>query len=365
MDKSQVIGLLKNIPINTDINYTVALKEFVLDNDMYNFRDVLVEIMNSNETLEVKFSAFYSLVIIYREYGDYSQLIKLVDDYGTPFESIKLYDIVLSIYYRNKLILGDKSVYHNAIKYAQNACTSLPTNLAIKHHYAETIAFIVEENLEVSNEELNMAIEHLEEVIRVYRSHAKYYCTKGRLLAALGDYDTAIHNINRALDLETANNKDAMIRIGQYNYHLLRIQMLKSNGTLDLKIHDFNEITKQSNLKITDLMNNVESMKTQYLEYLAFFSSVLAFIMITINVAINIDDYGKAIGLVIIIAGVLTIAFTLFRIMLPFTINDKYYILKIVICIISSIVLICIGLLFGYGILDYYIKNKIMGLKTL
>ena len=361
MNETQVISILSGMPGNEDDNYTIKLKDFVIDKDMINNQNVLYNIMNSQQSLEIKFSAFYSLKIVYREYGNYSKLIELVDNHGAPFRNIKLYNIVLSTYYRNKVILGEKEWGSAAIRYAELACVSSPTNLAIKHHYAEIIAFMLEEDLEVTQEEISRAIDRSDDVIAVYSKHAKYYCTKGRLLAARGDYIAAIKCINTALGLEVVNDKDSMIRIGQYNYYLLRVHMLENNLFLDDKIKEFDDNMDKSNSKVNTLMQNVEDMKTRYLEYLAFFSSVLAFIMVTINVAINVEDFNRAVGLILVLAGALVVTFILFRVLLPYSEQDKNIILKTILCIIFAIILIVIGIGCGNETVIQHI-NKILSL---
>lgn len=360
MTEQEVRDLLATMPENEDDDYTIMLKDFVINYDMINNQSILYNILNSQETPEIKFSAFYSLKIIYREFGSYSKLIELVDNYGIQYKNIKLYDIVLSTYYRNKVILGEKEWESLAIKHAELACESSPDNLAIKHHYAEIIALMLEENLEVSQLEINRAIDRLDDVIAIYNKHAKYYCTKGRLLAAKGEYNLAIKNINKALDLETVNDKDSMIRIGQYNYYLSRVHMLQNNLMLDEKVKMFDKDTEAANSKIKMLIENVDDMKTRYLEYLAFFSSVLAFIMVTINVAINIENFSRAVGLILVLAGALVITFVLFRLLLPYTNKDKFVVLKTILCLIVAILLILIGVSCGNNMLNEFV-NKVLG----
>lgn len=362
MNKNHVIDILSNMPINEADDFTIKLKDFVIEKDMIKNQNLLYAIMESKQDLQIRFAAFYALKIIYRKYGNYSKLIEFVDRYGEPFRNFKLYDIVLSTYYRNKIILGEKEWGRAAIKHAETACMASPTNLAIKHHYAETVVFLLEENLEVTQDEISKAIDRLDDVIAVYNRHAKYYCTKGRLLAAKKEYKSAIKSINKALGLEVVNDKDAMIRIGQYNYYLLRVHMLENNLMLDDKIQEFDDSMEKSNLQVNMLMQNIEDMKTRYLEYLAFFSSILAFIMVTINVAISVEEFNKAVGLILVLAGALVITFVLFRVLLPYSSYDKHIFIKTFICIIASIFLIVIGIACGNEFMERYINNIILGI---
>lgn len=76
-------------------------------------------------------------------------------------------------------------------------------------------------------------------------SRPKYYCTLGRLFASLGDYNQGMKNVKKALDFERGDNKDSLIRIGQYNYYLLQIKMLIENDKVDSKMGKFNSDFEQ------------------------------------------------------------------------------------------------------------------------
>lgn len=335
------------MPSNLDDVYTIKLKGFAISQEIQDNMQLLYDILESGFDVKLKFSAFYSLLIIYREFGKYSKLIELVDMYSMHFVRIPLYNVVLSIYYRYKIILGEKEWGADAVRYAEIACDKLPTNIAVKHHYVETVVFEIEENIQVDNEHINKALERITDVISVYNTTAKYYCTKGRLLAIKEEYQDAISNINRALDLEDSNSKDAMIRIGQYNYYLLHVKVQQNLSVIDDYISDFDDKVSQTEMNILKMYDDVDDLKTKYLEYLSFFSSILAFIMITTNIAINVQDFNKFVGMIVVIAGALIISFSIFRFLLPYSRKDKHIIIKTIVALIISISFIAFGLLLG------------------
>ena len=131
-------SLLSKLPSEDDDNYTIALKNIVLENDFFNRVSDLETYLNSPSS-QYGFAAFYSLLIICRELNYYSKYNSYVDKYGERFNTYKLYQVVLSTFYRNKGILGEKDKFRYAIRFAEAACEALPTNLAVKHHYAAMV----------------------------------------------------------------------------------------------------------------------------------------------------------------------------------------------------------------------------------
>lgn len=341
----QTIGsLLATLPNENDDNYTIVLKTIVLDNDLIAQENNVEEYLNTTSSPSKKFAAFYLLLIICREYNNYSKYNFYVDKYANQFAKYKLYKIVLSTYYRNKGILGEKDEYKRAIKFAEEACAELPTNVAVKHHYAAILVSAIEEGIDVQDTDISKAISRLDDVIFAFPKHAQYYCTQGRLFAATGNYNRGIVNLKKALDLETGTDKDSMIRIGEYNYYLLQIKMMMENDQVDKKIGDFNS-------EFREIEHNLDSIKTQYLEYLAFFSSILAFILASINIISKMDEFNKCAGIILMFAGSLIIVFCIFRMLLYFSTKIKFGTLKIVICYFFGISLLVGGFIIGNRIL--------------
>jgi hypothetical protein len=114
-------SLLAHLPGENDNNYTFELKKIVLDNDLLtreeNLEDYLKDIHSNH-----RFAAFYALLIICREYNNHSKYNSYVDKYAGEFNGYKLYKIVLSTYFRNKAILGERDEYKRAIKDPGASC---------------------------------------------------------------------------------------------------------------------------------------------------------------------------------------------------------------------------------------------------
>ena len=155
-------------------------------------------------------------------------------------------------------------------------------------------------------------------------------------------------NVKKALDFERGDNKDSLIRIGQYNYYLLQIKMLIENDKVDSKMGKFNSDFEQ-------MENDLDGMKTQYLEYLAFFSSVLAFVLITVNIVISVDDFNKCAGIVLMFAGALVVVFGVFRMLLYYSSKIKFGILKTIFSYVIGLLLLIAGFIIGNQLYVYWL----------
>ena len=127
-----------------------------------------------------------------------------------------------------------------------------------------------------------------------------------------------------------------MIRIGQYNNYLLQIKLMMETEQIDKKFDGYSS-------KFQEMKNDLDSIKTQYLEYLAFFSSVLAFILASVNIVIQIDDFNKSAVLMLMFAGVLIIVFSIFRMLLYFLTKIRFGVIKLVICYFFGTAFIIVG----------------------
>lgn len=344
------VRLFSQLPNSENDQYTVLLKKTVIENDLYSYNEDLEHYLSDVGNTQFRFAAFYALLIIARQKNNYTSYNSIVDRYGDEFYQEKLYKIVLSTYYRNKFILGEKTAYRLAIKNAEDACSILPSNLAVKHHFAELVALVCEENETKNQEQIDLAISRLDDVIVAFPKHAKYYSTRGRLFAFSGKWMESITDIRKALDLEVADDKESLVRIGQYNYYLLQARMLMESDGIDSKIKGFNSEFKM-------IERDLDSLKTQYLEYLAFFSSVLAFILATVNILTQVDDFSKCAGLILMFSGSLITVFMLFRMLISFSAERKHGRFALCFCIVMGIFLMACGYLVGNHYIDSVIAH--------
>lgn len=331
---------LENLPPADGDTYTRELRSIVLDNDLVSQEWAVEDYFLNASSPEQRFAAFYMLLIICREYRNYTRYNHYVDDYAEEFKDYALYLIIRSTYYRHKAILGEKDGYRKAIEFAEKACQALPTNAAVKNHYASVVASALEENINVDPVDIQKATERLAAAMKRYPKDAKYFCTRGRILAATRDYDGGIRDLRKALDLESGTTKDSMNRVGEYNYYLLQIKITKENEHAEKRTEQYTE-------QYNEITRNMDSMKTQFLEYLAFFSSILAFLLSTFSVASRMDNFNQCAGIILMSAGALALIFGLFRMLLYFSTERNVWFRKVMACCIAGLGLLVAGFLVG------------------
>ena len=79
---------------------------------------------------------------------------------------------------------------------------------------------------------------------------------------------------------------------------------------------------------------------------LAFFSSVIALIITSVNVAINVEGYYQVAGLLMILAAILIIAFVVLKLLINFF-EDSKEVLRIFFSLVLAVALLGIGLYVG------------------
>ena len=87
-------------------------------------------------------------------------------------------------------------------------------------------------------------------------------------------------------------------------------------------------------------------MQTRYLELLAFFSAILALILSVIEIVADFSEFNAAVGLIMVMGGVLILGFGVLRILITYN-NDKMNWKKYMCVFFSGILMICLGYLVG------------------
>ena len=148
---------------------------------------------------------------------------------------------------------------------------------------------------------------------------ATYYITLARLELIDNNFEDSNAHILYAIDIE--NDR---ARIPEYNDLLLKVEYKKT----------INELTRKSN-QITDILND---NKTNILEYLAFFSGIIAFLISSGNIAVNNPEI--AMKLILLMLGALLIGFSAFTLLIQ---NNNKKILSVIITTIIGIILIILS----------------------
>jgi tetratricopeptide (TPR) repeat protein len=213
-------------------------------------------------------------------------------------------------------------------------------NAGVVHNFAETIASAYEESdvstkSFIKNEWLEKANEAIDLAINLDSTYAKYYCTKGRLLAIEEKYDEAKESIRRAIDIEDSGKIDYVIRLGNYQYYLLLVQNNQYNKLIDDQMI---ENQKTMNKTVEDIDNKLKETNIKNLEFLGFFAAIVSFTIGSIQI-INNQTFESAMNLIIVLFAALLSVFSAFGFMLN---GLKKNSIPNVIVFVIGVTLICV-----------------------
>ena len=359
---------LKSAPKTDNPEYTIFLRNLVMSyelNDLYEYFVPIIEDPDIDK--DIRFSAYYSCSIYFRRNNKFEEMIKLADNYARYFINYALNDIVLSFKYRyTALSYSSSDMMYKAISYACSAKKKIEHHKAILHHYAETIATGLDHDF-IGDEEregfIQEAINAINESIELWNTepaqikYAKNYATLGRLYIHKCEYDMGSYYITKALNYENGDNKDSLNRIIKYNNYLYNSQFQKSILVLHKQANEMSErlniVTQNYENKINEVTKELNDSKLRFLEFLAFFSSIIAFIMCTITLFVNSANFYIAVYFVIVLGGIIILSFSIFSMTLEVTtkINKNHTIFTII--IILSLSLILAGIFLGYHFVQH------------
>lgn len=195
-------------------------------------------------------------------------------------------------------------------------------NVGCQHALADAVALILEEDQvspnkylkdeNVRNEWLDKGERAVNVAIKWKPEYAKYYCTRGRLLALRGKYDEALRSIAEAIDLEKARGKDYALRIGLYQAHMQQIrgrnQLMGMEAMMKEKMLEYEKKMEEE---------SHQSM-VKNLEFLGLFSGIVSFTIGSISIAGAVAEQSMlgAAGLIVVLMGALLGVFSGFGIIL-------------------------------------------------
>lgn len=203
-------------------------------------------------------------------------------------------------------------------------------NIGAEHAYCEVIA-MMHENREdeidsdtavkkILDVHLDKALLAIDGILRKEPQYAKYFCTKGRLLAVKKRYTEAIQNITTAIAIEDSTRTDYTLRVNQYQIYLQQtknMQVLdRTEQHLHEKIRQFEDILEQQSKE--SLVKNME--------YLGLFAGIISFTIGSIGISTSVaaQSLEAAAGLIIVLLGALLCVFSGFGFILH-GLNRKSY----------------------------------------
>jgi tetratricopeptide (TPR) repeat protein len=325
---------IKQLPEESRREYELAITKLVTQKQNPEFTYWLKQLME-NEDETIAYDAFVCLNIYYRRDHDYTQLELLINSQRSRFQHhISFSHIELLSLIGNA---RKEPTMANLIQGHQNI-SKMPSNAGILHIFADLTATYYElkdtyqntkteviENGEAENmqkqEWLSKAFYAVEEAIQL-QNYAKFFCTRGRILALMGNFDEAMESIKDAIDFEDSSERDYAIRIGNYQYHKLSILARMQNQQIKNLVEHYEKRIKQENQKVQqelmDTTKKIENSTIKNLEFLGLFAGIIGFTIGSISIAGNLagKSFAGAAGLIIVLMGALLCVFSGFGVIL-------------------------------------------------
>jgi tetratricopeptide (TPR) repeat protein len=302
----------------------------------------LYHILENESNVDIRFRAFFGITLHHRRQNNHTEFKNIVDQNIEEFRNIKLHDHVLALLYKS---FNDRDGILKSLDYSKKAIEKLNRHVGVLHNFCETIVIALEENLEVDPIDLENAASLIETVITLSPNYAKFYCTKGRILAQNKKFDEAKKNIMYAIDIENSKSNDYSIRISEYRNFLVQIKTNKLYESVKTDIEEAKTtiLTAHDSVQhiVASTKENMESMKAQNLQMLAFFTAIISFTIGSINILNNQRSFMQSAMLILILAGAMVITNTLFSILLT---TIKQNIWKYILVVIVGFLLIGIGI---------------------
>jgi len=209
------ISFLCSLPKDIDPKFSEFISDYVNSHD--NQESMLLYILNNSKNIELRFNAFYTLMIIYRRNKNVSKSKILCQKYKLEFDNRPLFLYQMSSIYKNDLTYSSLCL---ALEYARKSIQKIElsnTNYpGFYNNFSEIVAISFENTIITDNSVLDEAISSINKAIMINPNYAKYYFTLGRLLIIYKDFNEAKNNLMKAIDLEDSSRKDYQMRISEY-----------------------------------------------------------------------------------------------------------------------------------------------------
>ena len=331
--EKEVLQFYDNLPNDTTSIYSKKITDFVIINIASFDNGELIKFLEKkikepNLEIDNKFSYFYTLAVYYRRTKSNTKLGDLINVYRDDFSEKPLFLFTKSDYelnqntrqsYERSLILAKKCI--DIIKNNKNDYDSEYTGFY--NHYATIIASYLEKNYEISRCEIDLAYSYIDKCIKNNGDYATYYVTLAKLELNDKKFESAYNHILHAMDIEEDRG-----RVLEYNVLLLKVEYRRA-------LKELLDESDRVMLLMRENEKRIEENKTNTIEYLAFFSGVIAFLVTSAN--ITVSNPAIAFKLILTMLGALIIAFSSFSLLIQ---RDNKKFVSIITVIIIGILLI-------------------------
>lgn len=268
------------------------------------FVEVMQEIIEDDrQEAKVRSAAFAALLAYLWRWRDYQQFRKAFDSYQEYFvnTSPSLVALYRGMYDQSQV--SKQGGRQQALKSAQAAKEAMPRLPGALNLFAEAVA-IAGVRGDATDEELNQAMDAIDKAIEIDPGYAKYYSNRARILAAKGRYDESYRDIEKAIELETSEYDEYLLRIADY-------QSIHTTIQLSERLTEISQQAEAMKREQERASKQVSSMRGETLTLLGLLAAVIAFVVPNVQLVSNLQS-AEAGLLMTFMAGLILVVFGAF-----------------------------------------------------
>ncbi len=268
------------------------------------FVDVLREIMEDEEQEgNIRSAAFAALLAYLWRWRNYQEFRKTFDKYRDLFVDISPSLVALYQGMYDLSRISNQGGRQQAIKSARDAKEAMPRMPGALNLFAEVIA-IASERGDVADADLDQAMEAIERAIGIDPKYAKYYSNRARILAVKGRFDESYRDVDKAIELETSEYDEYLLRIANYESIRTSIQLMERSVEINRQADAMKEEQERASKQLG-------SMRGETLTLLGLLAAVIAFVVPSVQLISNLQS-AEAGLLMTFMAGLILVVFGAF-----------------------------------------------------
>ena len=302
---------IEDLPIYENKIVSLFMNKFSSVDDLKNSK--IENIFDEDCDDQIKFAVLFGLSSFYRRKKEYEQNNIFLNKYVSLFDEMK-YPIINHLIFLN-LMSSQQNDFEYLIEIAEENCLKFPEHYGVLHAYADTVA---SEGSRIYGGDnvynyVQEALDKVEQAIKMNKSYAKYYRTKGILLGLetkkiLDEIEkdkfiqitdrkielekklnNAEYYVYKAIRMEPSSESDYGIRLMDYRTVLFDLKWIRTQIEMEVNrfyiSKDLEEEKQYRDDEKQTFQNEIKEMQVHYLELLGLFATILTFTLGSYQIA--------------------------------------------------------------------------------
>ncbi|MGB9987447.1 tetratricopeptide repeat protein [Salarchaeum japonicum] len=271
--------------------------------------------------------------------SDFNTLSELDEEYrdSVPDRPTKPY--FRSLLYRYGY---EREHRQTGLQLAHEAVDAQIENPSIYDNFAAQIVEVDEQfgieslDLDIGDSDVSeLALEYAEKAVRQDSTEAEYYATLGRVYSLRGELDEAERNVQRAIELRLDEETQGQPNTASFRSILRTIKSKRQIQKIESQYEEAQDQLEEISEKHDSLEKQYESLdgkydsieskledavekyRTQTLQFIGFFTALLAVVVTSVQVTEITSSVSEARSLIITLIGGILVSFGGFSLMLP------------------------------------------------